>query len=229
MPEWLSGVMTSTTPVPAGTMAVRIAVSIVLGLVVAGVYALTHGGRSRDAGTLAATIVLLSGLLAMVSMVIGDNVARAFGLVGALSIVRFRTVVEDTRDTAFVIFAVVVGMAVGTGLLMVALIGVPIIGVAAFMLSPIAARTDVSGDRVAQRSVVTVRLGLGRNPAGLTAELSKRLREVRMVSAKTVRQGSAVEVVYGALCDDGEAARVVVEMNAIEGVQEVEIAPEAGQ
>ena len=49
----------------------------------------------------------------MVSMVIGNEIARAFSLVGALSIVRFRTVVEDTRDTAFVIFAVVVGMALG--------------------------------------------------------------------------------------------------------------------
>src|SRR2546430_13730647 len=45
------------------------------------------------------------------TQVIGDNVARAFSLVGALSIVRFRTVVRDTQDTAYVIFAVVVGMA----------------------------------------------------------------------------------------------------------------------
>ena len=49
----------------------------------------------------------------MVTQVIGDNVARAFSLVGALSIVRFRTVVRDTQDTAYVIFAVAVGMAVG--------------------------------------------------------------------------------------------------------------------
>ena len=59
--------------------------------------------------------MLLSILIAMVTQVIGDNVARAFSLVGALSIVRFRTVVRDTVDTAFVIFAVAVGMAVGAG------------------------------------------------------------------------------------------------------------------
>src|SRR3712207_7596331 len=52
---------------------------------------------------------------AMVTQVIGDNIARAFSLVGALSIVRFRTVVRDTQDTAYVIFAVAVGMAVGAG------------------------------------------------------------------------------------------------------------------
>src|SRR3712207_7408096 len=57
--------------------------------------------------------VLLAVLVALVTLVIGDSTARAFGLVGALSIVRFRTVVEDTRDTAFVIFAVALGMAAG--------------------------------------------------------------------------------------------------------------------
>jgi hypothetical protein len=53
------------------------------------------------------TLALLSVLIAMSTQVIGDNVARAFSLVGALSIVRFRTVVRDTKDTAYVIFAVV--------------------------------------------------------------------------------------------------------------------------
>ena len=49
--------------------------------------------------------------IAMVTQVTGQNVALAFSLVGALSIVRFRTVVQDTNDTAFVIFAVAGGTA----------------------------------------------------------------------------------------------------------------------
>ena len=80
-------------------------------------------------------MVLLAILLGMVSMVIGSNIARAFALVGALSIVRFRTVVEDTRDTAFVIFAVVVGMAAGAGAYLVAAVGIPIVGLVAWMLA----------------------------------------------------------------------------------------------
>ena len=67
----------------------------------------------------------------MVTQVIGDNVARAFSLVGALSIVRFRTVVRDTQDTAYVIFAVVVGMAVGAKNPWVAFIGLGLVGAAA--------------------------------------------------------------------------------------------------
>ena len=82
--------------------------------------------------------MLLSILIAMVTQVIGDNVARAFSLVGALSIVRFRTVVRDTVDTAFVIFAVAVGMAVGANHPSVALSGIAIVGLAAwFMTAPV--------------------------------------------------------------------------------------------
>ena len=55
-----------------------------------------------EAESFTVTLVLLTILIAMVTQVIGDNVARAFSLVGALSIVRFRTVVRDTQDTAYV-------------------------------------------------------------------------------------------------------------------------------
>jgi hypothetical protein len=90
----------------------RLLIALALGRIVAAVYR-----RSRPMGdeaeSFVVTLVLLTILIAMVTQVIGDNVARAFSLVGALSIVRFRTVVRDTQDTAYVIFAVAIGMAVG--------------------------------------------------------------------------------------------------------------------
>src|SRR5690349_20504774 len=90
----------------------RILAAVLLGCAVAWIHSHTTP-RGNGSVAMQATLVLLAGLIAMVTQVIGDNVARAFSLVGALSIVRFRTVVRDTRDTAFVIFAVAVGMAVG--------------------------------------------------------------------------------------------------------------------
>ena len=83
----------------------------------AAIYFLTQRRGRAETASLVSTLVLITVLLAMVSIVIGNNTARAFGLAGVLSIIRFRTVVEDTRDTAFVIFAVITGMAVGSGLL----------------------------------------------------------------------------------------------------------------
>ncbi len=62
-------------------------------------------------------------ITAIVMMVIGNNLARAFGLVGAMSIIRFRTVIKDTRDIAFVFLALATGMAARTGYHMIAVAG----------------------------------------------------------------------------------------------------------
>src|SRR5436309_12899430 len=94
-----------------------------LGLAVAGVYRWTHRRDAAYAPTFVTTLVLLTVLIAIVTQVIGESAARAFSLVGALSIVRFRTVVQDTRDTAFGILAVVGGMAVASNPVATARVG----------------------------------------------------------------------------------------------------------
>lgn len=122
----------SDTQTDLVTVFLRLVLALALGLAVALVHRFTREriGRQPD-GALAGTLVMLCVLLALTTMVVGDNVARAFSIVGALSIVRFRTVVEDTRDTAFVVFAVAIGLAVGAGYLALPLIALPVVGVAA--------------------------------------------------------------------------------------------------
>ena len=143
------------------------------------------------------TLVLLSILIAMVTQVIGDNVARAFSLVGALSIVRFRTVVRDTQDTAYVIFAVAVGMAVGAGHPGLAVSGLGVIGFAA-LCDARAGRGESSGaprpvpaERPARARPRRERV-LGpvvRHPSASTGSL---------MSIGTAKQGLAIELSYRA-------------------------------
>jgi hypothetical protein len=226
MPEWFNEAA-SIVPIPAGTMALRMILAVVFGAAVAAVYRFSHGRNSRDARTLTVTLVLLCVLLAMVSMVIGESIARAFGLVGALSIVRFRTVVEDTRDTAFVIFAVIVGMAVGTGLIMVPLIGIPVVAGAAIAMSRYGAEgTALPGSAAAGPPLLlTVRMGLGHDPATvLNGSISQALSSHRLVGVTTARQGSAIDVTYSVtLAPTANAAAIVQEINTIDGVQSVEL------
>ena len=113
-------------------LAIRLLTALAFGWGIAFVYQKTR--KSPDS-SFTSTILLLCVLIAMVTQVIGDNVARAFSLVGALSIVRFRTVVRDTQDTAYVILAVIVGMAVGAKALWVALIGIAVVGLAELLLN----------------------------------------------------------------------------------------------
>ncbi len=92
----------------------RLAVTFVLSLLVAWVYRKTHKGLSYSQ-SLVFTMVIISMLIAMTMMVVGNSLARAFALLGAFTIIRFRTVVKDTKDTSFIFFSLVIGMAIGTG------------------------------------------------------------------------------------------------------------------
>ncbi len=87
--------------------------AVLLGFVITGVYRHTHKGLSYSQ-SFSLTILFVTLIVAVVMMVIGSSLARAFALVGALSIIRFRTVVKDTKDTAFVFAALAIGMAAGT-------------------------------------------------------------------------------------------------------------------
>ena len=96
--------------------------SFILGLFISFVYMKTHRGISYSQ-SFVHTLVFVNLIATVVMMVIGNNLARAFGLVGALSIIRFRTVVKDTKDTAYVFFSLVIGMAIGTGAYLIAILG----------------------------------------------------------------------------------------------------------
>ncbi len=210
---------------PFRTQAARIALAFVLGCIVAGTYSVTHRRAGRDNRAFLATMVLLSILIAMVTLIIGSNVARAFSLVGALAIVRFRTVVEDTRDTAFVIFAVVVGMAAGAAdpktTSAVPIVGIPVVAAAAILFRPRATTTD-PGVRAGRLSV---RVGLGQDPAVLLAEtFAKHLESHTVSAAATARQGSALEVSYQVrLRPQTSPWALVAELNQLEGVQNVDL------
>lgn len=221
MPEWLQATLT-VEPVAPQVLFLRLTLALIFGICVAVSYRISHGRDKADTQTLVTTLVLLSILIAMVSMVIGDSVARAFSLVGALSIVRFRTVVEDTRDTAFVIFAVIVGMAAGAGLIMLAAIGIPLVTLAAVALRHV--QTNQQGRSQFDHSL-HLRLGLGREPEALFNEVfQQHLEGFRLVSTATARQGAALDLNYLVQLRTPQAmAGFVTKLNQIEGVQSVEL------
>ncbi|MCB0522460.1 MAG: DUF4956 domain-containing protein [Lewinellaceae bacterium] len=97
-------------------------VALGCGIVIALVYRFTYRGASYSASYVN-SLVLLSLITAVVILVIGNNLARAFGLVGAMSIIRFRTAVRDVQDIVFIFFSLSIGMAAGVGLNSVAIIG----------------------------------------------------------------------------------------------------------
>ena len=96
--------------------------AFVLGQLAAWIYVYTHSGLSYSR-TFVQSIILLCIIISLGMMVIGNQIVIAFGLMGALAVIRFRNILKDTRDTTFVFFALVVGMATGTGSHVLAIVG----------------------------------------------------------------------------------------------------------
>lgn len=224
MPEWMADPGSSESSLSWDVLLARLVLALVLVTSVGGIFRLTHGRGKPDAPAMTATLILMAVLIAMVSLVIGNSVARAFSLVGALSIVRFRTVVEDTRDTAFVIFAVLVGMAVGVGQFLVTLVGIPVVAVAAIALQ-FRSGPGRSDACIVPLSKLRLRLGLDRPPDALIDEaIAGHAEDFHVVSSSTARQGASVDVTYAVrLKPAANHVQLVSQLNQIEGIQSAEL------
>ena len=222
MPEWLKDAAAIGHGLTFATAIGRMSVAVAIGLVIAVLYRRCVGRGRPESEAFATAAMLICVLVAMTAMVIDNNVARAFSLVGALAIVRFRTVVEDTRDTAFVIFAVVAGMSAGVGNWVLCLVGVPIVALVA--LSRAEAPRTAAAPAGPELSLL-VRIGAGDDPrAALEPALNNHLATVRLVRTATARQGAAFELTYHVrLRDAGDLLALVKEANAVKGVQHVEL------
>jgi hypothetical protein len=127
------------TPLGSGTFSpqavlLSLLLAFVLGQVLAWVYYLTHSGLSYSRSYVQ-SLILITVVISMVMAVIGNNIITAVGLMGALAIVRFRNVMKDTRDIAFVFCALVVGMAAGSHRYLTAVLGTIVLSLIAVYLA----------------------------------------------------------------------------------------------
>jgi hypothetical protein len=220
MPSLLTSAFGQGPDVHPVSVLIGLLSALALGAVVAWIHRRTdhdhHPGMSFPI-----TLVMLAVLIAMVTQVIGDSIARAFSLVGALSIVRFRTVVRDTKDTAYVIFAVVVGMAVGAQNLWVAGIGIAVIGTGAVLVS---LRGRLSNG-VEPVYLLTARVAAEGDPeARLGQALEGRLNGREVVAVNLAKHGTVLDIVYqGRLRPGVTAQSVVQELSRLEGVEDLRL------
>ena len=103
-------------------IAANILVSGILGFLIFISYMISHRGTIYSK-KFNVSLVVLTVLTSMVMTVIGNNVALSLGMVGALSIVRFRTAIKDSRDTVYIFWTIIVGICCGVGDFVVAGIG----------------------------------------------------------------------------------------------------------
>lgn len=221
MPDWLRDVASTGGELSLQVIAARMVVAALVGLLVGCVYHLSQRKLLGESFSFFITLAMLTILVAMTTMVIGNSVARAFSLVGALSIVRFRTVVDDTRDTAFVIFAVVTGMAVGAGIVEVYVIGVPIVAAISMCLSVVGKGIHVpNADRRLE-----IRVEGGVDSDMLLADIFRQNLELhRLTAVSTAKQGAAIDLIYSIrLIRPDSSLQFVRSLAQLDGVQSVEL------
>ena len=122
MKELLLEMFESTGQLDTGAIALRMAVSIVIAAFIYLSYMLYHEG-SIYSKKFNVSLVALTVITTAVMIVIGNNIALSLGMVGALSIVRFRTAIKDSRDTVYIFWTIVAGICCGAGDFLTAAIG----------------------------------------------------------------------------------------------------------
>ncbi len=128
-------------------LAYSLLIALGLGLLIVSVYRLTHRGFHYERSFLT-TLVMISPIVALVMLLIGSNLALSLGMVGALSIIRFRTVIKDSRDMVYLFLAIAAGLGCGTYNWSVALLAVSFVCVSLVFLNMMRFGKSVHADYV---------------------------------------------------------------------------------
>jgi hypothetical protein len=120
--DWLLKGDYGTAPTNVPALILGILISFLGGQMVAWVYMLTHTGLSYSRAFVN-SLVVLPVIVALVMSVLSNSLVTAFGMMAVFAIVRFRNILRDTLDTAFVLTVIVLGMAAGTQKFSTAIVG----------------------------------------------------------------------------------------------------------
>lgn len=191
-----------------------------LGMVIALLYRFTQSG-ALPSPALQRALILLCMISAMVMMVIGNNLARAFSLVGALSIIRFRTRVRSPWDISFVFFSLAAGIGCGVFAWQVAVIGTVMVGLVVGVLQ-VLPFTSSRGEVHLLRCDMASYEGI---EAKVSACLDKHLANRTLEEAHAQRFGEAFSYRYRInIKPESSLEALIRDLSEVEGVERVVVA-----
>jgi len=194
--------------------------AFLLGQTLAWVYYFTHSGLSYSRSYVQ-SLILITVVVAMVMTVIGNNIITAVGLMGALAIVRFRNILKDTRDIAFIFCSLVVGMAAGSQRYMTAIVGTIVLSLIAIYLYLTGFGTHQPHNGFL-RFTLRGHIGTG-HP--ISAILKRFCGRFTLISAQDSGFGtSAVEYAYQVMISNADRnEQMLSELQRVEGIENVSL------
>ena len=191
--------------------------ALLLGVVVAGLYRVSVPGRVLSPA-MVSSLVLLSLVASMVMMVIGNNIARAFSLVGALAIIRFRTRLRSPWDISFVFLSLAVGIACGVFAFRVAVMGTLVVSLTVLVLQAVAVLRQRQGVQLLRCDLAAYEAREEAIRGVLDAHLARRW----LVEARSLRFGETLSYRYRVILKDPTATEALLQaLSAVEGVERV--------
>ncbi len=200
----------------------NILVATMCGFFIAFLYKYTYSGLNYSSA-FNVSLVMLTMITAVVIMVIGNNLARAFGMVGAMSIIRFRTAVKDASDIMFIFFALTIGLASGVKLYSIAVVGTLFIGFIYFIITKMNFSLPVKREFLMQ--IVSNENQTEENP--FADVLQKYCGKHKLVNIKSLGErgdDSQMEFsFYVTLKNEARAPLMVKEIKSIKGVEQTNL------
>lgn len=205
--------------ITAGEVIKNLLIALLGGYLISLAYRWTYNGPGYS-NKFIHSLIIITMITSIVILVIGNNLARAFGLVGAMSIIRFRTAVKDTHDIVFIFFALATGLAAGVGLHQVTLIGVLFIGLVQLILYSIDFGDKRKQEYLLQLSFIPQE---NRDPEYLNIFKSY-CRSSKLINVRSLGRDDLLELsFYVILRDRGQVSDLVKELRGLPEVGTVNL------
>ncbi|MCP4569260.1 MAG: DUF4956 domain-containing protein [FCB group bacterium] len=206
-------------PTTAADIVVNLFTALLCGLFISWLYRHTYRGPGFSV-SFVNSIVLLAMITSIVIMVIGNSLARAFGLVGAMSIIRFRTAIKETRDIVYVFFGLAVGLAAGVGYHKLAILGTTFIGLILYLLS----KYEVAGTARKEYLLQFFYSTNGNEAPSYLPILKKHCRRQKVINVKSMEADDTLELsFYVRLKDEKKSSRFMRDLNQAPGVGNINL------
>jgi uncharacterized membrane protein YhiD involved in acid resistance len=199
---------------------INLCVAFICGLIISYVYRIVYKGPSYTV-SFVQSIVLLSIITSIVISVIGNNLARAFGLVGAMSIIRFRTAVRDAIDIVFIFLSLAVGLAAGVGLRTIALTGTVFTCLVILLLSKFSYGTPKRNEVLLQFTAI---VNDKETMPPYQGVLERFCKKIKLINIKSNGGGYVAECFYHVtLKDVNTGTEFVTALKKVEGINNVNL------
>lgn len=208
---------------PNGTITIfsaleMMTMALMLSMVIFWTYKITFSGVMYNR-KFNVSLVMLTLVTTMVMIVIGSDIALSLGMVGALSIVRFRTAIKDPRDTGYIFWCIAIGLSVGSGNYMIATVG-------SLFLFVVLAMFSFSGFGREERYILIIRGKKNREEEIMRCVFN--LFKGSQLRAKN-SVGDNLEIIYQIKIKNSDDKNILDNLYKIEGVSAVNIVAQNGE